>query len=270
MRRYPDAVAMQTNAQGLLLTLTNDPPEDTARPVVLEYGGIDTVIASMRNHAGDSGVQASGIGALCHCSYSADVGAAVQKAGGIEVVADAMRAHKRDPLVQTNGCNFLRAVACSKKKAVPNVLIKTRFAQCLLYILRDEVDSSNADLTTAACEALWNMASIVSMKEHMHDAGAIALLVETMVNHENSAAVQEHAIGALWNFAFRERYSATIAVDYDGVAAIAKAMETHRSVFPVQREATGALFFLAGSEDSRVRKRLTSSNAIPQLFSLFR
>ena len=90
------------------------------------------------------------------------------------------------------------------------------------------------------------------------------------MNHENSAAVQEHAIGALWNFAFREMYRARIAVDCDGVAVIAKAMETHRNVFSVQREATGALFFLAGSEDKRVRKRLTSSNAIPQLFSLFR
>jgi len=126
--------------------------------------------------------------------------------------------------------------------------------------MREEIYAAND------CAACWNMSAHPTKNEPMYEAGVIQLVVETMPNHEDSAIVQEHAMGVLWNMASKEKYRVAISEECGGITAISKVMESHPCVYPVQREGTGALFFISASVDKRVRKTLTTSNAIRSCF----
>ena len=219
----------------------------------------------MRTHAADPRVQRAAIGALCHTAFGDENALPIQKAGGIELVFQAVNTHisRRDVLV--NACNFIRAMACYKEKAVETCMCKEGDGgaiQCLLNIMTEY--PQDADIQTRACAALWNVSAFASAKVKIHHAGGIPLVLDAMTNHPHSAEVQEHAIGVLWNLSAADEERVAIAVP-GGVALIAKAMETHQNSMPVQREGLGALYNLSCTQDGQVRLALTTSRAIPAL-----
>ena len=77
-------------------------PDDN-RVKVGSAGAVEAVIAAMRAHASNAGVQEPGCGALRSMTVNADNQVKAGRAGAVEAVVAAMRAHASNAGVQEHG-----------------------------------------------------------------------------------------------------------------------------------------------------------------------
>ena len=221
---HPDESAVLCLALDVLITLFRDGPDDFWRAVV-RLKAPKAIANAMRRHPNDELIQAYGIGALCHASFSVIGGVDVRAVGGIELTCQAMQHHSSVWKVQHNGCNFLWATAnCpnKQKKAVKKDLLANgavlRIKECMVMFPGCET------IQQQACSALENLAHMLKpMPLAITRAGCIDAIV--------------HAL--------------------EQFRGLENASTSHQAVLAISR--------LASSNNPEVRLALTTSNAIPAL-----
>ena len=168
------SVCVQEHACGALKCLAVN--ADNKVRIVLA-GGIEAVIAAMKEHRTNAGLQEQACGALINLAANNNTDNKVRIAGvgGIEAVVAAMAANKASAGVQEQACGALRSLAGAQF---------TCFTGTKVQILTLRSLAVNAD----------NQAKIAGV-------GGIDAVVAAMVAQKQVASVQEQACGALINLA---------------------------------------------------------------------
>ena len=78
------------------------------RTTIAEKGGIDVILAAMKQHPGSTEVQHQGCMALGNVAWNIDANRRIiAEKGGIEAAFRAMKQHSHDEEVQQGGCSMM-------------------------------------------------------------------------------------------------------------------------------------------------------------------
>jgi hypothetical protein len=152
---------------------------------------VSAVIAAMRNHRFNDGVQAQGCEALKKMARCDEDKVAIGQAGGIIAVIVAMRYHPSNGEVQERGIATLMALV-DLNLAVTNKNKRLFFARGGIYLIVDAMLNlpSNSKIQANGCGAFWMLAYKVSNKLAIVTADVMHAVVHAMRNHPFIAIVQ--------------------------------------------------------------------------------
>jgi hypothetical protein len=170
------SVCVQEQACGALKCLAVN--ADNKVRIVLA-GGIEEVMAAMKEHRAIAGVQEQACGALINLAANSNTANKVwiAGAGGIEAVVAAMAANKASAGVQEQACGALRSLAGAQFTCFTGTKVQ-------ILTLRNLAANNNT-----------------VNKVKIAEAGGINAIVDVMVALKAHAGVQELACGALRSLA---------------------------------------------------------------------
>ena len=221
---------------------------------------VEDVLAEMRRHPADAGVQEQGCGALWSFNVNADNKVKIAAAGGVADVLAAMRAHRSHAGVQVQGCGALWSLAGNNADNKVKIAAAGGIADVLAAM---RAHRSHAEVQDLCCGALLSLAgNNADNKVKIAVAGGIADVLAAMRAHRSHAGVQEQGCGALFNLALHTDNQVKIAAA-GGIADVLAAMRAHKGTSRVEDFACRTLHKLGQSVDGNVSKALLESEAVP-------
>jgi hypothetical protein len=195
------------------------------------------VVAALRQHASDAGVQADGLHVLSAVAKTQNAKQIVADAGAAAAAVAAMRAHT-DVDTQLSGALMLLQL-------VPT-LAHARALKCA-GVVEVVVQALRMHLTSECiqCFGCWLLTSLIT--EQLENqrvavaAGAVEAVLDALRTHGTAVDVVKHAMGALGSLVAFNPVSNERAGRAGAAAALMPGMRAHESNVDVQRCASGAL-----------------------------
>ncbi|EGD76683.1 hypothetical protein PTSG_08034 [Salpingoeca rosetta] len=261
-----------------------DDKHDKMQVTITRNGGVDVILSAMKSHSSNAEVVENALGALNSLCFDAHSATAVASKGGTEAVLEAMKQYRCEQPVQEQGCSVLSRIAnhnnisfATTQHAADAVLaamhvfiddgaVQAQACSTLTALARDNAiaatvagkgavacvvlamqrHSTDPEVQTPACEALWSMAyDSKAIKKKVATAGGMDTVVAAMKTHRNNEKVvwtSCSAVAALCEGAT----STTRALAKSGaVAAVLAAMVALSVSVNVQKRACETLVLLS-------------------------
>ena len=155
---------------------------------------VEDVLAEMRRHPADAGVQEQGCGALWSFNVNADNKVKIAAAGGVADVLAAMRAHRSHAGVQVQGCGALWSLAGNNADNKVKIAAAGGIADVLAAM---RAHRSHARVQEQGCGALLNLALHTDNQVKIAAAGGIADVLAAMRTHKGTSRVEDFACRTL-------------------------------------------------------------------------
>ena len=197
------------------------------------------LVATMRAHATNAGVQEAGCRALWNITAKADNQVKAGSAGAIDAVVSAMRAHATIEGILEAGCRALRTLTFNNA----DNQVKAGAGAVETVVNMMIAHASNAAVQEHGCRALINMTCYADNQVKAGSAGAIEAVVDMMIAHASNAAVQEYGCRALINMTCYADNQVK-AGSAGAIEAVVAAMRAHASNAAVQEYGCMALNYI--------------------------
>ena len=152
------------------------------------------MVAALRAHPGNAGVQEKGCLALKHMTLNADNKAKAGAAGAIEAVVAALKAHPGNAVVQEKGCTALTNMTTN----ADNQATAGAAGAIEAVVAALKAHPGNAGVQERGCSALNNICFLdAALQRRARVVGAVALLRAAAANHPHGGEVKRYAEKAL-------------------------------------------------------------------------
>eukprot|EP01114_Cavostelium_apophysatum_P015118 TRINITY_DN4057_c0_g1_i1.p1 TRINITY_DN4057_c0_g1~~TRINITY_DN4057_c0_g1_i1.p1 ORF type:complete len:825 (+),score=125.09 TRINITY_DN4057_c0_g1_i1:215-2689(+) len=234
---------------------------------VLDLGGLNTALSSMKVHLKDCDIQLQVISFLLQLSqHLVALKYEISTRGGYVLVLS-MENHLDNTRVQLEGFSLLWSLASDGAAAA--FLADLDIIEVVLASMKTH--SNNSEMQYAGLAALSKFSFFVP--EKVDQIGGVEVVLKSMQNHTSMADVQYQGCLVLTNFFSRGSNQVVLEkiVVLEGVEAVITAMKIHENLIEVQLKACESLrSFALGSENARDRiDNLDGTGAVLQLLQRY-
>jgi hypothetical protein len=204
-------------------------------------GAVDVIMAALRRHPADAGVQFSGWTALVHFTvYDAGSAANADAAGAVEAAVATLKRHAAHQApVLGSACHALNILTgyCADGAAKAGAAGAVKAVVAALCAFPDD-----GRLQRFGCEALYGLVQTADNRKRAFDNGAGEAIIAAMRRHAAEARVQAAGCGAFCRLFYAESQASKHAqLATEAIRTVAAAMTAHTSDRDVQHKACLAL-----------------------------
>ena len=216
MEQYPSVTNLQYQACMVLGFLAND---EASRQRIVSVGGIEAVVAAMRQHAMYN-LQLCACMTLVCCACDEPGCQLILKAGGVECVVSAMKQNALGVRLQRFGSEALGKLARDESSFSHSVLVAAIERIVAAMRMYEELPA----MQEYACFALARFTHHMSGLQYIASAGGVESIMTAIKRHTADSSVLQHACEVLVVVA-RDEANCQRIVSAGGIEAIVAAMK---------------------------------------------
>mgnify|MGYP006076618523 FL=1 len=249
MDAHPHAIGVQREACAALANLSKEVDSEQS---VLDAGGVERIISTMRRHRDVARIAEEGMAALARLGLHNEEARARQHAeGAVALVRSTLDHFASSPDVLAQACWHVSGLAREGVREVRELLVAELLQKTsgkpapLLVAEAMRRHPHHQALVEAGCNAVWALAASPEDAAILTDLGLVSVLCHVMALHQQSAHVQRAACEALAALCGAGQAAQQEAVEGGAVAMVCAAMECDVGLVYLQTAGCRALALLA-------------------------
>ena len=167
--------------------------------LLIDEGGIDVIVKSMKQHLQVAAVQESSYRTLCSLAVASDsiIGQEIASAGGISTILEGMRAHLSVASVQQSGCAALCIISVRDRCQCKSAIVAAGGIETIIEGMQENQGSEDVQTqgTNALCTLAHDKDDVLRVRKAI--LRGIATILSGMRGHLHANVLQSRGCEAL-------------------------------------------------------------------------